>query len=193
MHLEVMHCIRSRRSIRRFTEEQIDDSQLDAILDAATWAPSGSNNQTWLFTAVQNKDVLAKINEALRQGFLNWTPDDDYPAKKKAVVNARNEAHKYFYQAPTLIIASNVPNYQNGMADCATALQNIFLAAASLGLGSCWINQPRWLTNDLPLRTLLASIGLPEHHILYGAAAIGRPAHTPRAPERKEGTVNIVR
>ena len=193
MHQEVMHCIRSRRSVRQFTEEQIDDNQLHAILDAATWAPSGGNNQTWLFTAVQNKDTLKEINEALRQGFLNWTPDDDYPAKRKAKVNAQNEAYNYFYHAPTLIIASNVPNYQNGMADCATALQNIFLAATSLGLGSCWINQPRWLTNDLPLRKLLASIGLPEHHILYGAAAIGHPNRIPKAPERKKGTVLIVR
>ena len=188
-----MHCIRSRRSVRRFAEKQIDDSQLDVILEAATWAPSGSNNQTWLFTAVQNKDALTKINDALRQGFLDWTPDDDYPAKRKAIMNSRNEACNYFYHAPTLIIASNVPNYQNGMADCATALQNIFLAATSLGLGSCWINQPRWLTNDLPLRQFLASIGLPEHHILYGAAAVGHPAHTPQAPVRKKGTVNIVR
>ena len=193
MHQEVMHCIRSRRSVRRFKAEQIDDSQLDAVLDAATWAPSGGNNQTWLFTAVQNKDILIKINETLRQGFLNWTPDDDYPSKRKAIVNAQNEAYNYFFHAPTLIIASNVPNYPNGMADCATALQNIFLAATSLGLGSCWINQPRWLTNDLPLRKLLASIGLPERHILYGAAAIGHPDHTPKVPERKKGTVLIVR
>jgi nitroreductase len=193
MYQEVLRCIRSRRSVRRFAEEQIEDNQLNAILEAATWAPSGSNNQTWLFTAVQNKDVLTKINEALRQGFLNWTPDDEYPAKKKAVANAQSGTHHYFYHAPTLIIASNVPNYQNGMADCATALQNIFLAATSLGLGSCWINQPRWLTNDPALRKLLASIGLPERHILYGAAAIGHPARIPPAPERKKGTVNIVR
>ena len=193
MHHEVMRCIRSRRSVRQFAAEQIDDGQLDAILEAATWAPNGGNNQSWLFTAVQNKDVLTKIHEALRQGLLNWTPDDDYPSKKRAIVNARNEAHHYFYHAPTLIIASNVPNYQNGMADCATALQNIFLAATSLGLGSCWINQPRWMTNDQPLRKLLASIGLPEHHILYGAAAIGHAGHMPPAPERKEGTVKIVR
>jgi nitroreductase len=179
--------------VRKFAAEQIDDSQLKTILEAATWAPSGSNNQTWLFTAVQNKDILARINETLRQSLLHWTPDDEYPAKKRAVVNARNESHHYFYHAPTLIIASNAPKYQNGMADCATALQNIFLAATSLGLGTCWINQPRWLTGDPPLRQLLASIGLPEEHILYGAAAVGRPAHTPPAPERKEGTVNIVR
>ena len=193
MHQELMRCILSRRSIRRFAEEQIDAGHLDAILEAAIWAPSGGNNQTWLFTAVQRKDVLTKINETLRQGFLTWTPDDEYPSKKKAIVNAQNEKYNYLHHAPTLVIASNVPHYQNGMADCATALQNIFLAATSLGLGSCWINQLRWLTNDPPPRKLLASIGLPEHHIIYGAAAVGHPAHTPPAPKRKEGTVNIVR
>lgn len=190
---EVLHCIRTRRSIRRFTEEQINDDQLAALLEAATWAPSGGNNQSWLFTAILNKDHLARINELLRQGFLTWTPDDDYPSKKKAKVNAQNERHHYFYHAPTLIIASNVPDYQNGMADCATALQNIFLAATSMGLGSCWINQPRWLTNDGPLRDFLAELGLPKEHIIYCSAAIGHPAHTPPPPARKDGTTRIVR
>ena len=166
MHREVLDCIRARRSVRRYEPEQIDDAHLDAILEAATWAPSGGNNQSWQFTAVQNKDRLDEINEALRQGFLRWTPDDDYPAKRKAIVNAQNGNHHYFYHAPTLIIVSNVPGYQNGMADSATALLNMFLAATSLGLGSCWINQPRWLTNDAPLRKLLASLGLRESLIL---------------------------
>ncbi len=193
MHREVLDCIRARRSVRRYEPGQIDDAHLDAILEAATWAPSGGNNQSWQFTAVQNKDRLSEINEALRQGFLRWTPDDGYPAKRKAIVNARNENHHYFYHAPTLIIVSNVPGYQNGMADCATALQNMFLAATALGLGSCWINQPRWLTDDAPLRKLLSSMGLPESHILYGAAAVGRPGHKPPAPARKEGAIRIVR
>ena len=190
---EVMQCIRTRRSVRKFEAAQIDDAQVDALLEAAAWAPSGGNNQSWLFTAIQNKDVLAQLNETLRRAFLGWTPDDDYPAKRKAVLNAHNENHNYFYHAPTLIIASNVPQYQNGATDCALGLQNVFLAARAMGLGSCWINQPRWLNNDDSVRDLLARLGLPREHVIYGAAAIGLSAQNPPAPVRKEGATLIVR
>ena len=53
---EVLDCIRARRSTRKFTEEQIGDEQLHTLLEAAVWAPSGGNNQTWLFTAVQSRE-----------------------------------------------------------------------------------------------------------------------------------------
>ncbi len=193
MRDEVMQCIMTRRSIRRFTEEQVDEARLATLLEAATWAPSGGNNQTWLFTAIQNKEILARLNETMRVAFLTWVPDDDYPSKKKAKANAQNEKHNFFYHAPTVIIASNVPGYQNGMADCALGLQNIFLAARAMDLGTCWINQPRWLTDDANVRKLLAEIGLPKEHIIYGSAAVGCPDHTPPAPARKEGTTLIVR
>ncbi|MDR2744997.1 MAG: nitroreductase [Desulfovibrio sp.] len=190
---EVLNCIKSRRSIRKFKEKQIDASQLDALLEAATWAPSGGNNQSWLFVAVQNREMLARINERLRRSFLAWTPDDDYPAKRKAVINAQNENVSYLHHASTLIIAANIPDYQNAMADCSAALQNIFLAAAAMGLGSCWINQPRWLTNDAPLRDLLVEVGLPRERVICGSAAVGYPDHAPPAPKRREGTVVIYR
>ena len=190
---QVLSCIASRRSIRRFKQEQIEDSQLNALLEAAIWAPSGSNNQSWLFTAIHNKDTLKNLNETIRQAFLTWTPDDDYPAKKKAKVNAQKEGFSFFHHAPTLIIASNVQGYQNAMADCTAGLQNIFLAAHAMGLGTCWINQPRWLTNDAGVRDFLAGIGLPRNHEICCSAAVGYPDHSPPAPARKEGAVLIVR
>ena len=188
----VMTCITTRRSIRKFTGEQISEAQRNTLLEAAVWAPSGSNSQSWLFTVLQNREHLAQLNELLRQRFLIWTPDDEYPSKKKAKIQAQNEGHSYFHRAPTLIVASNVPGYQNGMADCAAALQNIFLAARAMGLGSCWSNQLRWLSGDAVIRGFLAELGLPGEHIIYGAAAVGYPDHSPPAPKRKEGTVLIV-
>jgi nitroreductase len=58
---EVLRAIRARRSTRKFTDEQILPEQLNALLEAAILAPSGGNNQSWLFTVIQSKDVLAKL------------------------------------------------------------------------------------------------------------------------------------
>ncbi len=66
----IIDCIHKRRSTRKFTSEQITAEQLDVLLDAAVWAPSGSNNQSWLFTAIQNNDVLLRLNEIVREAFF---------------------------------------------------------------------------------------------------------------------------
>ena len=108
---EVIDCIFARRSTRSFREEQIKDEELEALLEAAIWAPSGGNNQSWLFTAVQNRGILEKINELLKEGFQHWIPDDDYPGKHGAKAAAQKEGCHFLYHDTTLIIASNKPNY----------------------------------------------------------------------------------
>jgi len=132
---EILNCIHERRSTRRFTDKQISSEQLDVILDAATWAPSGGNSQSWLFTAIQKNDVLLHLNELVRDGFQHWIPDDDYPGKLAIKKYSQEEGFNFYHQAPTLIIVSNKTNYDNAMADCSLALQNIFLSAQSPGVG----------------------------------------------------------
>lgn len=189
----ILDCIYSRRSTRSFEEKQIEEEYLNTLLEAAIWAPSGGNNQSWLFTAIQNKDILLHINKLVREGFQHWIPDDGYPGKHDAKKKAQREDFNFYYNAPTLIIASNRPNYENAMADCSLALQNIFLAAQSLGLGSCYINQLHWLRNDSAIRDYLFALGIPKEHTICSAAAIGYIKTASAAPARKEGAVKIVR
>ncbi len=190
---EIIRIIKARRSTRNFKDKQITEEQLEALLSAAVWAPSGGNNQSWLFTAIQNVDVLSKLNSLVRTAFGRYVPDDDYPGKHSIIEQVKREDYNFCYHAPTLIIASNKPNYENAMADCALALENIFLAAESLGLGSCYINQLHWLRYDSELRDYLAGLGISLEHTICSAAAIGYICKESPAPARKEGTVNIVR
>ena len=190
---QVLNCIHERRSTRQFTDQQISSEQLDALLDAAIWAPSGGNSQSWLFTAIQKKEMLLHLNGLVIEGFQHWIPDDDYPAKIATKKRSQKEGYNFFYNAPTLIIASNKPNYENAMADCALALQNIFLSAQSLGLGSCYINQLHWLRNDPDIRNYLFELGIPKEHTICASAAIGFIGKASKAPTRKDGTINIIR
>lgn len=190
---EILNCIHERRSTRRFTDKQISSEQLDAILDAAIWAPSGGNSQSWLFTAIQKKNVLLHLNELVREGFQHWIPDDDYPGKLAIKEYSQKEGYNFYREAPTLIIASNQTNYDNAMADCSLALQNIFLAAQSLRLGSCYINQLHWLRDDPSVREYLLELGIPKEHTICSAAVIGFIGSESTAPIRKEGTIHIIR
>jgi nitroreductase len=189
---EVLDCIHARRSTRQFQEQQIEPEQLETLLDAAIWAPSGGNNQSWLFTAIQNQEILLKLNELVREGFQRWIPDDDYPGKLGAKAATQKEGYNFYYHAPTLIIASNRPNYENAMADCSLGLENLFLAAHSLGLGSCYINQLHWLRNDSGVRDFLFELGIPKEHTVCSSAAVGYIGKESIAPKRKEGTTLII-
>lgn len=62
---EVLENIKSRRSVRTYTEQQVSAENLNLILEAATYAPSGMNYQTWHFTAIQDADILRELNEKI--------------------------------------------------------------------------------------------------------------------------------
>ena len=60
---ETLKVIRNRRSIRNFMDEQIKKEELDAILEAGLYAPSGMNSQDWHFTVIQNRKMIDTVNE----------------------------------------------------------------------------------------------------------------------------------
>ena len=134
MSNEVLENIKSRRSVRTYTEQQVSAGDLNLILEAAAYAPSGMNFQTWHFTAIQDAAVLTELNEKIKGAFAK--SDDPHLQER-----GHSETYCCYYHAPTLVIVSNEPTRWWASMDCACALQNIFLAAKSLGIGSCWINQ----------------------------------------------------
>ena len=88
------------------------------------------------------------------------------------------------YRPAALIIPSN----ETGLIktwDNACALENIFLAAHSMGIASVWINQGSDTCNDPGVRAVLTELGVPEDHMVYGMAALGYAAAEPKDVEKK--------
>lgn len=171
---EVLQNMLSRRSVRSFKNEQIKDEELDLILKAGIYAPSGMNKQSWQFTVVQNKEKIDLLAKVVRKAL------------------GRDEGYN-FYAPPTLIMLSNEKDNTNGLADCSCALENIFLMANSLGIGSCWINQLKTICDEKEVREVLTSFGIPENHIVWGMASIGYPNGEAKEHERKDGVIKYVK
>jgi len=192
---DVIQNILTRRSIRTYKEDQISDEELNIILEAGKSAPSGSNSQTWRFTVVQNKEKLEGLNSLVRGAFKNLEVDEKtYRSKKSGKKAAESDNYKFYYNAPTLIIVSNDREYSNCMADSVAALENILLAAHSIGTGACYINQLTWFCDDKNVRKALTDIGIPENYVVCAAASIGyNSGNFPKGAPRKEGTVDIIR
>lgn len=191
---QVMENILTRRSVRVFKSEQISDVDLNTILEAATFAPSGMNVQSWHFTVVQNNDKLVELNSLVKEVILKYADDPSKPVINGMRKMAENPNFNFFYNAPTFVIVTNSKTSASPVSDCALALQNIFLAAHSLQISSCWIHALVWL-NGLPeIRSLLTEFGVPEGHDVFGCAALGfNGGNEPKPSPRKLGTVNILK
>ncbi len=184
---DVIQNILTRRSVRSYQEKQISDEALNAILEAAKFAPSGMGRQGWHFSAVQNKEIIEKLVIAIKEVLQN----SEIEQFKKM---GSNPAFDPFYGAPTIILTAYDKNGQTGVSDCGVALQNIFLAAHSLNIDSCWIHILTFVCNDPKVRSILTELGIPEDYELSGSASLGfNSKEAPTAAPRKEGTVTIIK
>ena len=88
------------------------------------------------------------------------------------------------YRPQAIIIPSNKKDSPYGREDNACALENIFLAAHSLGIGSVWINQLQNICGQPIIRQVLDELAIPADHVVYGLAALGYADGEPKAIER---------
>lgn len=150
---DVMELIFSRRSIRQFTPDPVDNETLILLLKAAMAAPSACNSHPWEFIVVTEKETL----DFIRERFLF----------------AR-------YNAPAaIVVCGNIRTANNSVArdhwvmDCSAATENILIAATGLGLGAVWIG-----VYPLPsrIRILAELLGMPEHVTPLCMVYVGHPA-----------------
>ncbi len=173
---EVIKNIYKRRSIRKYKQEQIKAEELSEIIEAGRYAPSGGNNQTSHFLVMQNRQALNKLKQLVEQEFSKMEIEENmYKSLKNSILKSKKGGYDFIYNAPTLVVAANVNGYGNAMADCAVALENMMLAATSLNIGSCWINQLKWLNDNPLIRNYLTQLGLGIDECVCGGMALGYP------------------
>ena len=185
---ETIQTILKRRSIRAYQTRQIGEEELHEILLAGQYAPTAMGQQPWHFTVLQNPDLLEKLQVQCKSLFLH----SDNPDLR--AVASREEYH-IFHHAPTLLIVSGDLQAITPLQDCVLAMENMLLAAASLGIGSCWVHSVVMLCENAEGAVAFKSLGLgiPEGYAPYAAAVLGYSAvPLPEAAPRKADTVSIV-
>ena len=197
--MEVFECIKTRRSIRAYKDQMISQKDLEIILEAGRYAPSGANNQTTHFIVIQNKEVLNHLKDLVKEAFANMEVKDNmYVSMIKAIKASKNGNYTFYYNAPVLIITANKKDYSNALADCACALENMMIMANECNLGSCWINQLKWLNENDKIVEYLKTLGLKEDEKVWGSLSLGYPKNSDefsnRQPlERKGNEVTYVK
>jgi len=184
--MDAFKLITTRRSTRRFSSRPLEKEKLETVIEAGRYAPSGGNSQTTHFIAITNRDILDRLAALVKAEFSTWeiTPGM-YRSMAKTIRAAKSEKFVFHYDAPALIVTANKKDYTNNMADCACALENMMLMANALDLGSCWINQLKWLNETDSVNELFRSLGLEEDERIYGAVSVGYADTEDGLPSRK--------
>ena len=151
MKLEALEVLKNRRAIRKYKPEQITVEELNAVLEAGTYAPTGAGTQGVQIVAVQSPENVAAV-EALNAKVLN-----------------NPNAHPY-YGAPTILLVFETEACVTHELDGAAVCTNLLNAAYAVGLGSCWIHRCKQMFELPEGKELLKRWGLPEN--LKGVASI---------------------
>ena len=178
--------IKSRHSTRKYRPDPVPEEALQQIVEAGRFAPSGSNSQTTHFMVIRNPELLDRLKVLVRQEFakMDLTPGL-YISLANAIRASKKGSYIFNYGAPVLIVLANRIGYGNAQADCSCAAENMMLMANALDLGSCWINQLRWLNENPVIVECLRGGCLGEDERVFASVAVGYADTPDGLPLRK--------
>jgi nitroreductase len=163
--MDLFEAIKNRRSIRTFEDRAVPDDMVKKIIEAGQWAPSACNRQDWKFIIIDNSEAKEKLLKETTAYFVGKAP------------------------LLILVIYSNRTDnleYKDHLLTAAMAIQNMQLAAYSLGLGSCCVN-------NLPIKSRLRKIfNIPRNYDPVSLVCLGFPKAVPRPLKRRESLDEII-
>ncbi len=185
---ETLSSILGRRSIRKFRREQVPKQALQLILEAGRAAPSGGNNQFSHLLVVQKPEILREMTElAVQRLALMEYDENTYKSLRSTIIRSRKGYWDFTYGAPTFVLVANQKGYSNHLADSACVLENMMIAAQSLGIGTCYINNFKWLNWDETMLNYLRGLGLGENEIPCGGLSVGYSAMGQLLTQKRTG------
>ncbi|MBU1144612.1 MAG: nitroreductase family protein [Firmicutes bacterium] len=169
-----------RRSVRNYLDKPIKEEDLKLIVECGLFAPSARNRQNWHFTVITDKETIEEINRLTLAGMerLNIQKEPDYHV---------------FYHAPVVVVLSSaIEGFSELNAGC--AIENMAIAAKSIGVDSCIIGQTRYMyhqANQVDMNRLLK---IPEEYEHDCSICFGYiDGENPLPKPRKEGIVDYIR
>lgn len=168
--------LRERRSIRAYKTEQIREEDLQKILEAGTYAPTGMGMQSPKIVVVQDQETRDYLSE-LNAKYFGGPVDDP------------------FYGAPTVLVVLAAKDRPTCVEDGSLVMGNLMNAAYAVGVGSCWIHRAREVFDSEEGKELLRKWGIEGDYIGVGHCILGYPADgaVPEVKPRKDDYIVYVR
>lgn len=169
---ETIKTLTERRSIRKYSDRPIKKEDLELILKAGVYAPTGRNTRDTLFLAVTQKELISRLSKM-----------------NAAVLGSDNDP---FYGANAVIVVFADRTRTTTVKDGSCAMANLMNAAFSLGIDSCWIHRAREVFESEEGRKLARSLGIPDEYIGIGNCILGyRDCELPTPVERTQPIIFV--
>lgn len=173
---ETLKTLETRRSCKNFAPDMIGQEELQAIIKAGTYAPTGRGKQSPVIVAVTDKKIRDSISEANRK------------------IGGWEQGFDPFYGAPVILIVLADKTVNTYLYDGSLVMGNLMNAAASLGVGSCWIHRAKEEFESDWGKSLLREWGIEGEYEGIGHCALGYPLSPAKEPiARKKNYVYYVR
>lgn len=209
--MEFKDVIYKRQSIRKFTEQDVSQEDLEAILDAGRVAPSGKNSQNWHFVVIRDRGMKEKIGQAIldKNELIAKKMDVKDPEKGLRFRKLAKNFSLFFIDAPVLIVVyatvyhcvgyyeylfaefpqediDKLSRSDPGMQNIGAAVENMVLAANDLGYGCCWMTGQNYAADEI-VEVIKKETGFEkEGYFLACLLPIGVPQEGAKSPGRKE-------
>ncbi len=162
--MDALEAIFTRRSIRKYKDEEISEDQIKILLSAAMNAPTAVNQKPWVFIVIDDKELLNKIPAFHPNASMLKNAD-------KAILICGDKKRE------------KIENYWT--LDCSAATENLLIAARALELGACWLGiYPR----DERIKALKALLNLPDNIIPFSLISLGIPDEESKEIDRFDET-----
>lgn len=180
MKNQTIDLILQRRSVREFTEKPIEDEKMKLIVECGIFAPTARNKQNWHFTVINNLDTIEEINRLTIEGMqrLGLKRETDY--------------HVFYHATAIIIMSSLIEGFSE--LNCGCAIENMAIAAKSLGIDSCIVGQTRFMYHQANAVDINRMLKIPEGYEHDVAICFGyRKGENPEVKPRKEGVVDYIK
>ena len=184
--MDLKEAIYTRRAVREYASDPVDEKTIRQLIDAAIQAPSAVNQQSWSFCVVRDRAVLDHISNKAKAHMLK-TSQAALSHHLQTILNDPN--FHIFYHAPVLILISSVTESPWAVEDCTLAAENLMLTARAAGLGTCWIGFAQaWLGTAEGK----AALKLPAAYVPVAPIIVGHPKSAPPPIPRKEPEIRWI-
>lgn len=191
--MKLMEIIKSRHSIRKYTDRQISRSDLETILEAGNYAPNAGGGQRSMMVAVHNRELATHIGRLNLARFDRTNMAGSYVSKEQPSTIDDPSIKNGFYDAPTVICVFCQDNFLFKTADAFCMMENMILQATELGIASCIISRGAETFDSEEGQSLMREWGVPEGYACQGFVILGYiDGEQPHSKPRKPGRIKII-
>jgi nitroreductase len=200
MHIDFIDCMKSRRSIRKYSSDLVDKETIEQIIQAGKYAPSAKNTQPWRFIVITNKDMINTLSNEVKlviRRLLKWRFIHRFRHHELREIETLQflfsvssmTQDSVFFQAPVVIF---IVSEKKGFYDesCACCAQNMMLAAHALGIGSCWVGLGHFIGLN---KGLMQTIGVPGKYHIAACLIFGHSEQTSGIPLMRKPCSDVIR